>query len=430
VNRLRLGLAVALVAAVLLGGFGYWTRSGRTKPAECSGSITGSELKSPFEKGPPFTDPRVTNLAESLQTIGHPIAGVGYDYDRWLNLAALEHDLVVWTKHNPTWTLLDGQTLKPRWGARAPAAGMTWTASSNRFFSIGVGKQVRVDALGIASGDSAWCTTLPGAAAPADISTAVTSDDGVLVATPTGAGATLSRLAGKNGRISWQAAMSEQPDSIVIINDEVAVVGGLAYGAAFNPEQLGTTTRPTLQGINVADGSREWTWTSKDAGALRVLGPDGDAVLVAVVSSERIRISRVDQLGRSHELFDLPARDLQATIRDGVLVTRESQQLVGRTAATGEVLWKSRIPTKPQFFPYGYDLASAPALGSSELLLGTTDALVTLQVHTGERESWALPTDGINTTYWPYQLAVTGDGHLTGVVTNSGAVITEGQPRS
>lgn len=432
-TRFRLALAAALAAAVVLGGVGYWVWSDRSASDECPGSIAGSELKSPFEKGPPFTDPKVNNLAGSLQTIGKPIAGVGYDYDRWLNLAALDTDLVVWTKRNPTWTLLDGRTLKPSWGAQAPAEGMTWTASTKRFFSIGVGKRVEVNALQITDGDSAWCTTLPGAAKLVDISTTVTADDGVLVTTPTSKGSRLTRLAGESGQIKWQQSLPEQPNSIVIIDDEIALVGGMDYGSAFDPERIKSSPPPSLQGIAMGDGSLEWTWTANQPGTLRVLGPDGDAVLVAVVTPKQIHISRIDRRGEAEEVLILPIQDVQATIRDGVLVTRETtpdQSLVGRAAGTGKALWRFPIPTKPQFFPYGYDLAGAPALGTTKLLLGATSKLVVLDVHSGARTTHKLPTDGINTTYWPYQLAVTGDGRLTGVVTNTGAVLTKGQPGS
>jgi hypothetical protein len=56
----------------------------------------------------------------------------------------------------------------------------------------------------------------------------------------------------------------------------------------------------------------------------------------------------------------------------------------------------------------------------------TTTDLVVLDVRNGSQEEYPLPVDGINTTYWPYQLAVTGDA--IGVVTNTGAVVARRNP--
>ncbi|RYD66695.1 MAG: hypothetical protein EOP58_04925 [Sphingomonadales bacterium] len=60
-------------------------------------------------------------------------------------------------------------------------------------------------------------------------------------------------------------------------------------------------------------------------------------------------------------------------------------------------------------------------LDADHLLLGATDALVKLRLRDGQRERWALPTDGINTTYWPYRVALSGS--TLAVATNTGAVL-------
>jgi hypothetical protein len=48
--------------------------------------------------------------------------------------------------------------------------------------------------------------------------------------------------------------------------------------------------------------------------------------------------------------------------------------------------------------------------------------LHTLDLGTGAMTSARLPVDGINTTYWPYQVAVSAG--LVAVATNTGAVVT------
>ena len=79
------------------------------------------------------------------------------------------------------------------------------------------------------------------------------------------------------------------------------------------------------------------------------------------------------------------------------------------------------MPARPQFLPYGFELDSVPLLDADHVLIGGTTALHTLDLRTGAMTSAALPTDGINTTYWPYQLAVTD--RLIAVATNTGAVV-------
>jgi hypothetical protein len=84
------------------------------------------------------------------------------------------------------------------------------------------------------------------------------------------------------------------------------------------------------------------------------------------------------------------------------------------------VRWRLPYPDRPRFFPYGFDLDAAPMLDGHHLLLGTTTAVRALDLDTGALRTYPLPTDGISTTYWPYQLAVAG--RLVVVVTNTGAV--------
>lgn len=427
---------IAILASFGLGLAGCGPLGGRPESTTCLQPVTGAKLSSPFDKGPPFADPRVTNLAHHLQAIGPPMAGVGYDHDRWLNLAALEHDLVAWTKRNPTWTVLDGQTLRPRWGAKSPPAGMTWTASTKRFYAIEVGKRVRVNALRISDGRADWCTTLAGPARNDQVATALTptgttSSDGLIVATPSRTGATLTKLSGNNGKPSWQATLAALPDSIISPDEQTLVVGGMDFGTAFDPAEIARAKPAQLLAFRPNDGTPKWTWTAPQPGTLRILGADRGAVLIALVTPNRVFVSRINSEGVARTLFSLPEQDLQATVRGTLLITREKsphERLTGRDAATGRIRWQQPVPRQPQYFPYGYDLASAPSVDVKHLLLGTTEALVVLNTHTGQHRSYPLPTDGINTTYWPYQVVLTGDGRSTGVVTNTGAVVTSGQP--
>jgi hypothetical protein len=87
----------------------------------------------------------------------------------------------------------------------------------------------------------------------------------------------------------------------------------------------------------------------------------------------------------------------------------------------GRRLWARTVPERPQFLPYGFELDNIPLLDSDHALIAGTTALHVLDLRTGEMTSAALPTDGINTTYWPYQVAVSPG--LIAVATNTGAVV-------
>ena len=95
---------------------------------------------------------------------------------------------------------------------------------------------------------------------------------------------------------------------------------------------------------------------------------------------------------------------------------------VERPVDDGHRLWARTLPTRPQFLPYGFQLDDVPLLDADHALVGTTTGLRVLDLSTGDFTATApLPTDGINTTFWPYQVAVSD--HLVAVATNTSAVV-------
>jgi hypothetical protein len=116
----------------------------------------------------------------------------------------------------------------------------------------------------------------------------------------------------------------------------------------------------------------------------------------------------------------------EATLRDGVVVMKSASALYGYDAATGKQLWTEKVPTDRTYFPYGFTLGQMPSLDDTHVLVPTTTDLVVLDVRDGSQRPYPLPVDGINTTYWPYQLLATPD--LLGVMTNTGAVVARRQP--
>ncbi len=85
-------------------------------------------------------------------------------------------------------------------------------------------------------------------------------------------------------------------------------------------------------------------------------------------------------------------------------------------------MWERKVPQRPQLLPYGFQLDDVPLLDEGHALVGTTTGLRVLDLRTGSFTATApLPTDGINTTYWPYAVVVSP--HLIAVATNTSAVV-------
>ena len=118
-----------------------------------------------------------------------------------------------------------------------------------------------------------------------------------------------------------------------------------------------------------------------------------------------------------------PTREatFDATLMSGRILVRAGNRWSAYDTEDGRRLWTRLLPERPQFLPYGFELDSVPLLDADHALIGGTTALHTLDLRTGTMTSARLPTDGINTTYWPYQLAVSGG--LIAVATNTGAVV-------
>ena len=105
----------------------------------------------------------------------------------------------------------------------------------------------------------------------------------------------------------------------------------------------------------------------------------------------------------------------------GRLLVRAGNRWSAYDAEDGRRLWTRLLPERPQFLPYGFELDSVPLLDADHALIGGTTALHTLDLRNGTMTSARLPTDGINTTYWPYEVVVSPG--LVGVATNTGAVV-------
>ena len=154
---------------------------------------------------------------------------------------------------------------------------------------------------------------------------------------------------------------------------------------------------------------------------VHVVGVDSGRVVAVERGTGEVRLFALSESGQ--EVWSTPPQDAayEATLRDGVVVMKSASALYGYDDETGKQLWNEKVPTDRTYFPYGFSLAQMPSLDDTHVLVPTTTALVALDVHDGSETDHPLPVDGINTTYWPYQLLATPD--LLAVVTNTGAVV-------
>ncbi len=134
-------------------------------------------------------DTLVRTLAQDPAPIGEVLGAVGYHYEQWAQVSAYAQGIGVRTRDNPDFTMLDDQTLQPRWSVRGgdeavdvrrerPSA--TW---SRRCPSEAAPDLVALDA---DNGHRRWCAHLGGGVVHAGdpFATQILDDQGVAVLGP------------------------------------------------------------------------------------------------------------------------------------------------------------------------------------------------------------------------------------------------------
>ena len=441
------GWWVAAFAAFLLVVVGVVVVVVRTKVGPCRDDLVDSPrgplLSRTQMKAQP--DARLDTLAEAVSSMGPPFtdvaAGVGYDYDQWLHLHGIEAGVLAFTKNNAPVTLLDPSTLKPRWSLQPDSNRIAWDASGDRFVLLDLSAKdaTRVSAYDTGDGRRVWCAQVDQKNRSSEpVSTAFLDDGDVLTALPDGGSSSgsgggsvgkvaVTRLSGRTGARVWSRSLATaaRADYLGPLTDDLVLVGGteefrLAEQA---PDGKGGAA---ITAVEAADGKPAWTWSAEPGALVHVVGADSGRVVAVTRGAGGVRLLALSSGGK--ELWSTVPEDAayEATLRDGVVVMKSASALYGYDAATGERLWKRTVPTDRTYFPYGFTLGQMPSLDDAHVLVPTTASLVALAVHDGSQVSYALPVDGISTTYWPYQLLATPD--LLGVVTNTGAVIARRSP--
>jgi outer membrane protein assembly factor BamB len=374
-------------------------------------------------------DERLDRLAGAVDDLDAPfgdvVAGVGYDYDQWLHLYGTEAGVLAFTKDNAPVTLLDPDTLEARWSLRPDSKRIAWDASGDRFLLLDLAgdEATRVSAYDARDGHRVWCASVDHAQAVGDpVATTFLGDGDVLTALPDGTKVALTRLSGASGKTVWSRSYSglAGADYLGPLTGDLVVAGGSEEFrlAERTPDARGGRA---IAAVDTGDGSVPWTWSAEPGALGHVVGVDSGLVVVVERGRGGVRMLALSDDGSERWSTDPEVAAYEATLRDGVVVMKSASALYGYDARTGDRLWKKPVPTDRTYFPYGFTLGQMPSLDDAHLLVPTTTDLVALDVHDGSQVSYPLPVDGINTTYWPYQLLATPD--LLGVVTNTGTVV-------
>lgn len=371
-------------------------------------------------------------VGEMEAPFGEVVAGVDYYYEQWLHLYGVPGGVLAWTKNNAPVTYLDGDDLAPRWSLKPEAKRTAWDVSDDDFLLLDLADDadVTVSTYDLGSGRAGWCVALPDRhRAGEPVATTFTAGGDVVTALPRGTGIGLTRLAAADGQKAWSKPLGTagRADFLGMLDDRLLLVGGTEeFRLAEPPTAIPSSgAEDSVTAVDVTDGSTQWTWGAgsdgSDGGAVHVVGTAEGTVLVTVRTPTGTELVALDDTGE--EQWRTPVADggFEATLRGGVVLTRSSVGLDAYEVATGERRWHTDLPQDRTYFPYGFALGQAPSLDEDRVLLATTTSLDALDLTDGTTTVYPLPTDGVATTYWPYQLLATPE-HL-GVLTNTGAII-------
>jgi len=428
-------MCLALVAAA---GFAY-ARS-RGSCGEQVTSRSAAQSSSPFldaEQRAAQPDENRDTLVRTLEgdppPIGEVLGAVGYHYEQWAQVSAYAQGIGVRTRDNPDFTMLDDETVRPLWSVQVATKLSTYDASAERYLVATMPAKVAPDlvSLDADTGKQVWCVALGDTAIGADdpFATQILADEDVTVLGPAAADRErIVRLSARDGELVWEREMdADSGDFLGDLGEDTLLAGGREQFRLFTPEDLGARQAGTsLVLLSAEDGSTIWKRTSSAGSDVHVLGTDPESG-IAVVQEWREQRSRAElrAINRdgNQEWYAVPAAGapFDAALRSGRVLVRAGNRWSAYDAESGHRLWRRTVPARPQFLPYGFELADVPLLGPDHVLVGGTTALHTLDLRTGAMTSAPLPTDGINTTYWPYQLAVSD--HLIAVATNTAAVV-------
>lgn len=417
-----IGLGVVGSAVVL-------TRAGSSS---CASAVVGAgevpPVFAPVQAAVVRTDPRLQRLIGAVQRsgFGRVIGAVGYDQTQWLRSAAVPGGFAEWTVDNAVIGFRDS-TGQVRWGLRQTSNPQAWAVVGDSFLNLDLrpGKPVQVGSYLSTTGASRWCLQVGKPTRYGDPLTIAAGESGSTWLVT--AGPTLSRISG-SGRVLTQIGFrGVDRASFVREVGGLLVVGGRASHLLSAPDPRAPappSDAPAITAFDAASLTVRWQWGRGTTA--HVLGVVGDQLLVEVVDKGALTLRALDLQGHQRWSTSLPTgTTADLTLRGGrIVVVRSASTISGYDTTTGDRRWTRSLAGTA--FPYGFDLSAQPNVGE-QALLGTTNALLAVDPQTGRITTYPLPTDGAATTFWPYEIAVSGRSAI--VETNAGAVLVALRPQ-
>lgn len=356
---------------------------------------------------------------------GPVVAGRDYYYDQFLRLYAVPDGVLALTRNNADLTYLADSDLAPRWALRPTAKRTAWDTSPDRFVLLNLeeSKRITIADFDLRDGAARWCVEVGLRHRDGDpVATTFLPDGDLLAALPSGPDIAMLRLGAADGEQQWSRKIStaDRADYLGLLTDELVLVGGTEEARLGDPAPAGAAA-PAVSAVSVADGSVRWTWDDGPGARLHVVGVVDGSALVLSRTTAGTDLVALSAEGSELRRTALAPGAREATLRGQVVVVRGKAGLRGYDVATGNPLWQRAIPTDRPYVPLGFPLSQMPSVDADHLLLPTVSSLELLDLTDGTSESFAMPTDGLSSAYFPYQLLVTAR-HL-GVVTNTGTVL-------
>ena len=426
------------LALVVAAGVAY-ARSRHSCGAQVT-SVSANGSTSPFldaEQRAAQPDRDRDTLVKTLEVdpapIGEVVGAVGYHYEQWAHVSAYAQGIGVRTRDNPDFTMLDDESVEPSWSVKVTSKRSAYDASAKRYLVATMPGDAPSDlvVLDAGNGKQVWCSPWSEGTVRADDPWATQFLDGEDVAVLGPAGGKKERIvrfSERDGSMVWEHTLdADSGDFLGDMGEDTLLAGGREQFRLFDPQSMGNRPAGTsLVLLSARDGSTLWTHREPAGSDLHVVGTDPETGTAIVqewsVRAGSAQLRAINRKG-DQEWFAVPARGdyFDAALRGSRILVRSENQWSAYALEDGHLLWRRSVPAKPQFLPYGFELDSIPMLDADHVLIGGTSALHTLDLRSGSMTSAPLPTDGINTTYWPYEVAVSD--RLIAVATNTGAVV-------
>ena len=331
----------------------------------------------------------MSTLAGDPAPIGEVLGAVGYHYEQWAQVSAYAQGIGVRTRDNPDFTMLDDETLDPRWSVEVGTKRSAYDASDKRYLVATMPADAAPDlvSLDADTGRRVWCASLEGAAVRGQdpFATQLLEDEDTAVLTPgSGSKERIVRLSARDGGLVWERELdADGGDFLGDMGDEKLLAGGRAQFELFDPSSVAKRKEGVaLALISARDGHTIWTRREPAGSDVHVLGTDPEtrtAVVIEWDSRQGTAMLRAINEDGNQEWYAVPARGeyFDAALRAGRILVRAGNRWSAYAIEGGHRLWTRTIPDKPQFLPYGFELDSVPLLDDDHVLIGGTTALHT-----------------------------------------------------